>query len=87
MNIQFSPNALKEFKSFDTLYDNPKSKLLPTLHLAQKEFGYLSPEVIEYVATLTELSPAKVKEVASFYTMLHKKPVGKYHIQICTNIS
>ena len=87
MGIHFSEKAMKEFKSFETLFDNPRSKLVPTLYLAQREFGYLSPEVIEYVATLTNLSPAKVMEVASFYTMLHKKPVGKYEIQVCTNIT
>ncbi len=87
MATQFNEKALKEFKSFETLFDNPKSMLIPTLYLAQREFGYLSQEVIEYVSNLLKLSPAKVMEVASFYTMLHKKPVGKYEIQICTNIS
>ncbi|MBI4041071.1 MAG: NAD(P)H-dependent oxidoreductase subunit E [Deltaproteobacteria bacterium] len=87
MEIVFSPKALKEFQHFEELYDTPKSKLIPTLYLAQREFGYLSQPVIEYVAELLKLSPAKVLEVASFYTMLHKKPVGKYEITICTNVS
>lgn len=87
MAPRFSEKGMKEFEGLKTLFDNPKSKLIPTLALAQREFGYLSPEVIEYVAGLMGLSPAKVMEVASFYTMLHKKPVGKYEIQICLNIS
>ena len=87
MALKFSDKAMKEFQSFETLFDNPKSKLIPTLYLAQREFGYLSQEVVDYVASLMKLSSAKVMEVASFYTMLHKKPVGKYEIQVCTNIS
>ena len=87
MRFQFSQKAMKEFKSFEALFDNPRSRLLPTLYLAQREFGHLSPEVIEYVASLMNLSPAKVLEVASFYTMLHKKPIGKYEIQVCTNVT
>ncbi|MBI3018473.1 MAG: NAD(P)H-dependent oxidoreductase subunit E [Deltaproteobacteria bacterium] len=87
MSIHFSEKAMKEFKSMEPFFDNPRSKLVPTLYLAQREFGHLSPEVIEYVANLMNLPPAKVLEVASFYTMLHKKPVGKYEIQVCTNVT
>lgn len=87
MALRFSEKGIKEFEMLKTLYDNPKSTLIPTLTLAQREFGTLSREVIEYVAQLMELTPAKVMEVASFYTMLHKKPVGKYEIQVCLNVS
>ena len=85
--LKFSPKALKEFESAQALFDNPKSALIPTLYLAQREFGYLSGAAIEYVAELTRLTPAKVMEAASFYTMLHKKPVGKNEIQVCGNIT
>lgn len=85
--IKFSEKAFEEFESFKTLFDNPKSTLIPTLYLAQREFGFLSQEVIEYVASLLNLSPAKVMEVASFYTMLNKKPIGRHHVQVCINIS
>lgn len=87
MALRFSEKGMKEFEMLKILFDNPKSKLIPTLALAEREFGYLSREVIEYVAQLMELTPAKVMEVASFYTMLHKKPVGKHEIQVCLNIS
>lgn len=60
---------------------------MPTLWLAQEEFGYLSLEVMEYVAGLLELSPAFVASVASFYTMYYKKPIGRHHIQVCRNLS
>jgi NADH-quinone oxidoreductase E subunit len=87
MMPRFGEKAMKEFEGLKPIFDNPKSRLIPTLALAQREFGYLSPEVIEYVAGLMGLTPAKVMEAASFYTMLHKKPVGKYEIQVCLNIS
>jgi len=68
-------------------YPQKRSALVPSLQLAQKETGYLSNEVIAEIARIFDLSPNEVNEVASFYTMLHKKPVGKYVIQVCTNIS
>jgi NADH-quinone oxidoreductase E subunit len=57
------------------------------LQLAQKETGYLTSDAMQEIAGIFELSPNEVYEVASFYTMLYKKPVGKYVIQVCTNIS
>ncbi|HLN85015.1 MAG TPA: NAD(P)H-dependent oxidoreductase subunit E, partial [Candidatus Limnocylindrales bacterium] len=57
------------------------------LYLAQQEFGYLSPEAIEYVATLMEQAPARVQGVVSFYTMFNTKPIGRHHIQVCRTLS
>jgi NADH-quinone oxidoreductase subunit E len=68
-------------------YPERRSALIPSLHLVQAEARYLSPEVIGEVAQIFELSPNEVYEVASFYTMLYKKPVGRHVIQVCTNIS
>ncbi len=68
-------------------YPHRRSALIPALQLAQKEARYLSPEVIRDIAAVFELAPNEVYEVASFYTMLYKKPVGEYVIQVCTNIS
>ena len=61
--------------------------LLPTLHLAQETFGWISPEVMLYVAELLDQTPASVMGVVSFYNMYNQKPVGKYHLQVCTNLS
>ena len=61
--------------------------MLPVLYLAQQEFGYLSPEAIEYVARLMGQSPAKVHGVVSFYTMYNMKPIGRHHIQVCRTLS
>jgi NADH-quinone oxidoreductase E subunit len=61
--------------------------LLPVLWFAQDKFNYISDEAIELIAKQLEISPSKVHGVTSFYTMFHRKPVGKYHIQVCTNVS
>ncbi len=68
-------------------YPHPRSALIPSLQLAQEETGYLSPDAMREIGAVFELTPNEVHEVASFYTMLYKKPVGKYVIQVCTNIS
>ncbi len=61
-----------------------KSALLPLLHLAQAEFdGWLSAETMDYVASLLDIEPIEVYEVASFYTMFNLKPVGKCVIEVC----
>ena len=85
--IQFSQSAKEKVEELKRVYPTKDACLLPVLHIAQKEFGYLSPEVMEYVAGVIGVSPARVYGVATFYTMYNKKPVGKYHVQVCTNIS
>ncbi len=85
--IQFSQSAKEKVEELKRVYPSKDACLLPVLHIAQKEFGYISPEVMEYVAGVVGVSPARVYGVATFYTMYNKKPVGKYHVQVCTNIS
>ena len=68
-------------------YPQARSALLPALEIAQREAGYLSPQVLGEVALLMDLPPVEVASVASFYTMLYRRPVGKHVIQVCTNIS
>lgn len=61
-----------------------KSALIPILHLAQMEFdGWLSPETMDYVASILNIQPIEVYEVASFYSMFNLKPVGKCLIEVC----
>jgi len=67
--------------------DRKKAALLPTLHLAQRQFGWLSDEVQMYIAERLELAASEVMNTVTFYTMFNKKPVGKYHVQVCTNLS
>lgn len=82
-----SEKAIEEIKRAQKRYPDPKSALLPALEIAQKENGWLSPEVMEEVAEVMNLPPVEVGAVASFYTMLHRRPVGKYLIQLCTNVT
>jgi NADH-quinone oxidoreductase subunit E len=87
MPVQFSDATYKKFEEVLTHYPTKRAAILPTFWLAQQEFGYLSPEVMEYIGTLLNLSPAYVAAVASFYTMFNKEPVGRFHVQVCTNLS
>ena len=87
MPAQFSPAAKAKFDEIVTRYPIKRAAIMPTLWLAQEEFGWLSTEVLEYVAELLELSPAFVASVASFYTMYYKRPMGRHHVQVCTNLS
>lgn len=84
--IKFSSDTLQRCEETVAQYPNKAAALLPTLWLAQEEFGYLSPESMEYVASLLELPPAHVYAVASFYTMFHLQPVGKHLIQVCRTL-
>ena len=85
--IEFSPEAKKRFQTILSHYPSKRAALLPVLILAQHEFGWISQEVAEYVGALMNYPPSDVLSVATFYTMLHKKPAGKYHIDICKNVS
>jgi NADH-quinone oxidoreductase subunit E len=67
--------------------DRKQAAMLPALHLMQEMLGYLTTESMLRVAQKLEVSPEKVAEVATFYAMLRLNPVGKYHIEICTNLS
>jgi NADH-quinone oxidoreductase subunit E len=87
MAVQFSKSAEKEFTKIVGRYPKKDAALLPVLWLAQKEFGYLSPEVQKYVAEKMGVSLARVESVVSFYTLYRTKPAGKFHIQVCRNIS
>ncbi len=87
MSLAFSEEARARFEKTLARYPNREAAILPTLHLAQREFGYLSDEAIQYVADLLGFTPAYIEGVATFYTMYNRKPVGKYHLQICRNLS
>jgi NADH-quinone oxidoreductase subunit E len=82
-----SENLKAEIKQFKGKYPDPRSALLTALHAAQREYGWLSPEVMRDVAEVMELPPTEVASVASFYTMFNRQPVGENLIQVCTNIS
>ncbi len=84
--ITFSEEKLNKVNEIIARYPQGKQKsaLLPILHLAQDEFnGWLDTPVMDYVATLLQIEPIEVYEVASFYSMYNLKPVGKYVFEVC----
>jgi NADH-quinone oxidoreductase E subunit len=68
-------------------YPDKAAACLPLLHLAQEERGHVDADVVEFVARTLGIPIGKVQSVATFYTMYNRKPVGKFHLQICTNLS
>jgi NADH-quinone oxidoreductase subunit F len=68
-------------------YPQSRAALLPALHMAQAEYGYLPRAIVEEIAQLLDLLPIQVQEVVSFYPMFHEHSVGRCHIQVCTNIA
>ncbi len=87
MSPEFSEKARKKIEDIVAHYPHKEAAILPLLHLAQQEFGHISPDSEKMIAELLEIKPIRVREVVTFYTMLTRKPLGKYHIQICRNVS
>ena len=85
--IKFNEEELKQVEYHKNKYPTNQSAIMPVLWLAQKKWGWLSKEVMEYVGELLDLPYSHVYGVATFYTMYFKKPMGKKHIQVCTNVS
>ncbi len=67
-------------------YPQSRSAIMPLLYIAQDELGYISQEAVEWVADKLSIAPVQVWEVATFYTMYYKKPVGRYHFQVCRTL-
>jgi len=87
MALEFSPQAEQKIADICRHYPNTQAACLPVLHLAQDEFGHISPEVIDLVAGRLQLASAHVYGVATFYTMYHREPCGKRVLMMCTNVS
>ena len=83
----FSPAAEAEFKDLVGRYPTASAALIPALMIAQREFGWLSPEVLAWVAGRLDVPPVRAQEVATFYTMFLREPPARHHVQVCTNIA
>ena len=84
--MKFSDDKLKEVQRIINFYPEGKQKsaVIPVLHLAQQEFGgWLSSEAMDYVASILDMKPIEVYEVATFYSMYNLKPVGKFMFEVC----
>ena len=83
----FSAETEARFQHLVSIYPQKRSALIPMLLLAQKEQGYVSSQAMEYIADYLGLSASDVESTLTFYTLLRRKPAGKYHFLICTNLS
>jgi len=87
MKLKFSDSAQHEFEQILLHYPDKEAALLPTLHLARREFKIFTPDVMKYVAALLELAPIQVLDAVSFYTLFPRQEEGKYVIQVCATLS
>jgi len=86
-NFKFSEDNLKKIDEILKKYPVKKPAVMPVLYLAQEQNGWISQEVMSEVARALDMHPEEVLGVVTFYTMYHQKQMGKYHIQVCTNVS
>jgi NADH-quinone oxidoreductase subunit E len=82
-----SQSLLEKFNNLASKYPVKRSALIPMLLTTQEEIGYLTPESVRFISDYLKIPEVQVYEVITFYSMLRTKPVGKHHIQVCTNIS
>ena len=82
-----STETRQKIESLKKVYETHQSALIPALHVAQADQGWLSEETQREVAQLLGLTPQSVRQVVTFYTMFHQKPVGRHMIQVCRNLS
>ena len=85
--MELSPQLAARFETLQNRYPVKRSALVPMLLYAQDEYGYISDEMIAEIAKRLELRTVQVEETLEYYSMLHRKPMGKHHVQICTNVA
>jgi NADH-quinone oxidoreductase subunit F len=85
--MELSPQLAARFEKLANAYPVKRSALIPMMMYAQDEFGYVSDEMIAEIAKRLELRTVQVEETLAYYSMLRRKPVGKYHVQVCTNVA
>jgi NADH-quinone oxidoreductase E subunit len=87
MSPDISAGLSKKIAELAARYPQKEAALLPVLHLVQRERGLIAAEEEKLIAGLLGLKPIRVREVVTFYTMFYQLPRGKYHIQVCTNLT
>jgi len=85
--MKIPDKLIAQFQNIIQKYPVRRSALIPILLTTQEEFGYVPPEMIPDLAQFVDVPEIDVHEVITFYSMLRTRPVGKHHIQVCTNIS
>lgn len=82
-----SESNLKKLEDLKKRYPTTQALVLPVLWMVQEEHGYISEEAMKYVAKLLKVTYGHVLGVVTFYTMFHSQPIGKHHVEVCTNVS
>jgi len=85
--MQLSPQLAAKFEELQTAYPVKRSALIPMMMCAQDELGCVSDEMIAEIASRLDLHTVQVEETLAYYSMLHRKPMGKHHVQVCTNVA
>ncbi len=85
--IVLNSKILEEINEIKSRYHDARFCLLPTLYIFQREYGWLSPEVLEAVGETLNVPKATIKGVSTFYTMFSHMPIGRHLIQLCTNVA
>ncbi len=87
MSPEYSAALRQKIDEVVACYPKKEAALLPVLHLVQREAGCIREEEERFVAEMIGLKPIKVREVVTFYTMFLSRPIGRYHLQLCSNLS
>lgn len=87
VEILFTEQELQKIENLKSRYLKPDSVILEVLYLLQEKYGYITQEGMKYAADLLGISEEQVLGVVTFYTMFNTKPIGKFHLQVCTNVS
>jgi NADH-quinone oxidoreductase subunit F len=87
MSLQLSPELQRRLQQLKQRYPVLRSALIPALLFAQDELGYISDDLIDFLANELHLRRVQVEETIQYYSMLRQKPAGKYHVQVCTNVA
>jgi NADH-quinone oxidoreductase subunit F len=85
--MELSAQLAAKFEKLQNSYPVKRSALIPMLLFAQDEFGYITDEIVAEIAGRLDLHTVQVEETLQYYSMLHRKPMGKHHVQVCTNIA
>lgn len=87
MEFKFTEENLKRIEDVRKKYPTALAAVMPVVYIAQEQNGYITNEAMEEIANVLGIDKVNVLSVVTFYTMYHTKPMGKYHIQVCTNVS
>ncbi|MGB8323952.1 MAG: NADH-quinone oxidoreductase subunit NuoF [Candidatus Acidiferrum sp.] len=85
--MELSPKLAARFEKLQNAYPVKRSALIPMMMYAQDEFGYINDELIAEIAQRLDLRTVQVEETLEYYSMLRRKPAGKHHVQVCTNVA